>query len=146
MKEIRKANIILNKDGHGSDTSKISLPIKWIRELNFNINDKQAIIEIFEKKIIIRKKEINMLLIKEAPKKWGNSYADYELENGILLFDEDWNGEIYGNGYDPKNECETNTEYIPIYRFELDNINTDDLKENSDEWNKALEIIGFEEQ
>ena len=96
-------------------------------------------------KIIIKLKErmIDMLKIKERNVKYVNSIADYELEDGTLLFEEDWNGEIYRNGW--KDEKDTNKEYKPVYRFQLDNVDLNNLEENSDEWNYESEIVGFEE-
>lgn len=142
MKEIRKANILFNKTGQGSTTTRITLPVGWVKSLDFNEENRQAIIEIDNNKIIIRKVEKNMLLIKNKNVKYVSSYADYELEDGTLLFEQDWNGEIYRNGF--KDAKDTNYEYRPVYKFQVDNINIDDLEENSEEWNKALEIIGFE--
>lgn len=84
-----------------------------------------------------------MIKIKNRNVKYVSSYADYELEDGTLLFNEDWNGEIYRNGW--KNNKDTNNIYKPVYRFELENINIDKLEENSDAWLKAVEIVGFEE-
>lgn len=140
--EIRKANIIFNKNGNGFQSNKITLPVGWIKEMNFSENDKQAIIEFDSNKIIIRKVN-NMLLIKGENVKYVSSTADYELEDGTLLFEEDWNGEIYRNGW--KNERDTNKEYKPVYRFQLDNVDLNNLEENSDEWNYESEIVGFEE-
>lgn len=96
-------------------------------------------------KIIIKLKErmIDMLKIKERNVKYVNSIADYELEDGTLLFEEDWNGKIYRNGW--KDEKDTNKEYKPVYRFQLDNVDLNNLEENSDEWNYESEIVGFEE-
>lgn len=145
MREIRNSNLIIGKDGHGSITAKISLPTKWIKDLGFDVNDKQAMFEILDNKMIIRKKEKNMLLIKKENFERVNHLVDYELENGVLLYEEDWNTEVYTNGYDPENEKETNKCYKPIHKFEIDNINLDDLEENSDAWNNACEIVGFKE-
>lgn len=142
MKEFRKINLITNLDGHGSLNYKISLPKKWIDELGFTKEERQAIVEFDGNKIVIRKVD-NMLLIKEKNVKHVSSTADYELEDGTLLFEEDWNGEIYGNGW--KNEKDTNKEYKPVYRFQVDNIDLNNLKENSDEWLYKSEILGFEE-
>lgn len=141
MKEFRKINLITNLDGHGNLNYKIALPKKWIDQLGFTKENKQAIIE-FDNKIIIRKID-NMLLIKNENIDYVSSKADYELEDGTLLFEQDWNGEIYRNGW--KNEKNTNCEYQPVYRFQIDDINLDNLEENSNEWNKANEIVGFEE-
>lgn len=84
-----------------------------------------------------------MLKIKKWNVEYVSSYADYELEDGTLLFAQDWNGELYRNGW--KEGKDTNCEYKPVYKFEIDNINLDDLEENSDAWNEAMEIVGFEE-
>lgn len=139
MKEFRKINIIPYKDGHGTINYKIALPKKWLSELGFSIENKQAIVEIDKNKIVIRKVKKNMLLIKEK----NVNNADFELEDGTLLFGQDWNGEIYGNGW--KDEKNTNIEYKPVYKFEIDRIDLNSLDENSEEWEKAVEIVGFEE-
>ncbi len=52
---IRKANIIFNKNGNGFLSTKITLPVPWVKELNFSENDKTAIIKIEDNKIIIEK-------------------------------------------------------------------------------------------
>lgn len=73
---------------------------------------------------------------------------DYILENGVELYEIDWNGEVYGHGVvNRKNVNRKNNEYMykPVYRYEIDNINLNDLEENSDEWCRAYEIIGFEQ-
>ena len=67
-----------------------------------------------------------MLKIKEnANKKYK---VDYVLEDGTELYETDWNGEIYGNGW--KDEKDTNRTYKPIYK----EIAEDEYK-----------IVGFEE-
>lgn len=142
MKEIRRMNIITNLDGHGTLNYKMSIPKKWADDLGFSEKNKQAIIEIDNDKIIIRKVGKNMLLIKDTHVMHVSSYADYELEDGTLLFEQDWNGELYRNGW--KDEKNTNYEYVPVYRFQLDNIDINNIEENSDEWLEAVEIVGFE--
>ena len=57
MKEIRKANIIFNKNGRGATTTRITLPVGWVKELGLNENDRQATIELNKNKIIIRKED-----------------------------------------------------------------------------------------
>lgn len=143
MKEFRKANILFNKTGQGSSTTRITLPVGWVNELGFTSEDRQSIIEFNIDKIIIRKVEKDMLLIKRKHVEYVSSYADFELEDGTLLFETDWNGELYRNGW--KNDKDTNFEYKPVHKFEIDNINLDNLEENSDAWNEAMEIVGFEE-
>lgn len=140
MKEIRRARIIFTKNGQGATTTKLTLPVSWTKELGFNENQREAILEIIDNRITIRNAE-NILLIKEQNVKYVSSYADYELEDGTLLFEQDWNGELYRNGW--KDEKDTNYEYVPVYKFQLDNIDINNIKENSDEWLEAVEIVGF---
>lgn len=59
-----------------------------------------------------------MVRVKSTHVKHVSAYADYELENGILLFSTDWNGEIYGTGFDPINESDDKNEYRPVYENE----------------------------
>ena len=145
---IRKANILFNKNGQGCLTTRITLPVPWIKNLGFTENDRQAIIEFKNNEIIIKKETINMLLIKEKNVKNNLGHnIDYVLENGVELYDSDWNGEIYKNGYIRKNGDDgenTNEVYKPVFRFQYENIDIDKLEENSDEWNYAFEILGFE--
>ena len=143
MKEFRRMNIISTKDGHGNITYKLAVPKTWADDLGFAPDNRSGIVEINKNKIIIRKVERSMLLIKGRNVEYVSSYADYELEDGTLLFNEDWNGEVYRNGW--KDNKDTNCQYRPVYKFELDNINLDELEENSDAWDEAVEIVGFEE-
>lgn len=74
---------------------------------------------------------------------------DYILENDVELFADDWNGEKYTDGwYFDKNENiykMTGLSYMPIYRWQEENIDISKLEENTNEWQKAIEIIAFEE-
>lgn len=81
-----------------------------------------------------------MLLIKE---KNVNNSIDYVLEDGTELYKMDWNGEIYGNGF--KNGKDTNCTYKPVYRFQAENLDLETIEENSEKWNEATEILGFEQ-
>jgi len=65
---------------------------------------------------------------------------DYELEDGTLLHDSEWNGEKYITG-----RGQTETEYRPVYRFEAEKTDINALVENSEEWDRAVEIIGFKQ-
>lgn len=56
--------------------------------------------------------------------------VDYKLENGVLLYDMDWNGERYNEGFDPRLVRNTGMAYLPIY-----------VEVAEDEF----EIVGFEE-
>lgn len=80
-----------------------------------------------------------MKIINTNIKHDGEMY-DYKLENGELLHTKEWNGEVYTvhNGG-------RETTYKPIHRFENEGIDISTLEENSDEWNKACEIVEFKE-
>lgn len=143
--KIRHQKLIVGKDGHGSDTFKISLPTDWIKKINMNKNEIFSIIELEDNKITIKKEIKKMLLIEDEHGKWVNSFYDYRLENGILLFEQDWNGEIYMEALDSKTEKIIKKSYKPVYRFEDENIDLSTLEENSEQWIRACEIIGFEE-
>lgn len=57
----------------------------------------------------------------------------------MLLHENEWNGE----NYSVKQDSVENV-YTPIYRFNEKNIDLEAIEENSDEWDYAVEIIGFE--
>lgn len=142
--ERRKAKILFSKNGNGFTTTKISLPLSWIRALDFNENDKQALIELDFDKIIIRKVNDDMLIVKEKNYKYIDGIiADYRLENDILLFEKDWNGEVYKRGLNLKNKQIINDEFKPIYVFDVENVDISEIEENSNEWYRLTEIIGF---
>ena len=62
--EIRNANIIFSKNGNGFQTTKITLPVGWVKELGATAEDKEVIIKFDNKRIeIIKKEDFNM-------KKW----------------------------------------------------------------------------
>lgn len=55
--KIRNVNISFGKNGNGYMTTKITLPVPWVKELGFTEEDKQARIELKDNKIIIYKEE-----------------------------------------------------------------------------------------
>lgn len=57
MKEIRNVNVSFGKNGNGFTTTRITLPVPWIRKMGFTENNKEAIIEFDGKQIIIKNKE-----------------------------------------------------------------------------------------
>lgn len=143
---LKRGTIGFNKNGSGFPTARISLSVRALRNMNINAENRAVIIEELEDRIIIRKDVFNMLLIKNKSLKINGNMVDYELENGILLYSIDWNGELYGNGFNPDNKENTNCEYKPVYKYQLDNIDISEVEENSEEWYKLTEIVGFEEK
>lgn len=59
MKEIRTINLIFNRDGHGSTTTKISVPKKWADDMGFSVEGREAELsyDSEKKEITIKKKE-----------------------------------------------------------------------------------------
>lgn len=55
MEESRNANVMFNKNGNGSITTRIALPVPWVKALGFSQDDKSATIKIVDEKIIIEK-------------------------------------------------------------------------------------------
>lgn len=67
-----------------------------------------------------------MLKIKNENVKMNGHWFDYELEDGTLLHNQEWNGEQYT----VKNEDGSETEYRPIYfKYVFDDV--------------VYEIVGF---
>lgn len=60
MLERRNAKISYGKNGNGFTTTRITLPVPWLKKLGFNQYNKYAIIELNENEITIRKEEIDM--------------------------------------------------------------------------------------
>lgn len=56
-KEIRTVKMIFNKDGHGSLSTRISIPKSWADKLGFSVENREAeIVFDDEKQCIIIKK------------------------------------------------------------------------------------------
>lgn len=53
--EYRKAKLIINKSGSGSLTTRATLPIKWIKEMGLNEEERNLVLEFDGEKIIIKK-------------------------------------------------------------------------------------------
>lgn len=56
-KEIRKVKMIFNKDGHGSLSTRISIPKSWADKLGFSVENREAEIMFDDEKecIVIKK-------------------------------------------------------------------------------------------
>ena len=57
--ERRKANIMFNKNGKGYTTTRITLPVPWIKEMGLNEFNKEVLIEYDNNKITIKKRDGN---------------------------------------------------------------------------------------
>lgn len=88
-------------------------------------------------------------------KKIGNWWAKksieiYELDDGRRVAMDGWNGEVYGDCWEVGGEQDMDVKqdglvFKPVHRFEVENIDLDEIEENSDEWENALEIVDFME-
>lgn len=54
--EKRTLRIIFTKSGSGSISPKINLPIKWIRELGIDEENREVVLELKDNKITLSKK------------------------------------------------------------------------------------------
>lgn len=96
-----------------------------------------------------------MKAYKEIGSLYGYTSVDIIKMNGKYYCLSEWNGEqfltcwevkkpIYnGCGYnatavDGKEYC-----FVPVYRWQEENIDLDELEENGEEWEKATEIVDF---
>lgn len=51
----RRANMMFNKNGHGSETTRITIPVVWAKKLGFTSENREAIIKLDGNQIIISK-------------------------------------------------------------------------------------------
>jgi bifunctional DNA-binding transcriptional regulator/antitoxin component of YhaV-PrlF toxin-antitoxin module len=56
--EKRKANVMFNKNGKGFTTTRITLPVPWIKDMGLNETNKEVIIEYEDEKITIKKERV----------------------------------------------------------------------------------------
>ena len=56
--EKRKANVMFNKNGKGYTTTRITLPVPWIKDMGLNETNKEVIIEYEDEKITIKKERV----------------------------------------------------------------------------------------
>jgi hypothetical protein len=57
MKEVRKANVMFNKNGQGFVTTRIALPVPFVKELGISEKNREVIIYLDYNKIVIEKGE-----------------------------------------------------------------------------------------
>lgn len=59
--EPREINVSYSKSGSGSITTRINIPITWLRKLGVDEESREVILEFDEDRIIIRKNNENLL-------------------------------------------------------------------------------------
>ena len=55
--EIRKVNVIFNKNGRGFLSTKINIPVPWVRAMGITENNKELNLKFDGEKIIIEKEK-----------------------------------------------------------------------------------------
>lgn len=69
---------------------------------------------------------------------------------GVLYCAAGWNGEAYTRAFRVLNRYEVDAEHPqpvtlrPVYIFQAEGINLDDVEENSDEWNRVTAFADFD--
>lgn len=155
----RNANIMFNQNGNGSDTTRITLPVTWIKEMGFTSKDRIANISFENDKIIIEKGEIKMFKVicfndvynKEMLKKYGsNNYRYYADSNATTNFNEqDFATKKEAMAFAEKSYKEDNEKYsisgnnIYLTRYDvLDYSKDEDSPENI--WSFGLTLEEFD--
>lgn len=90
MKEVRKVNVMFNKNGQGFTTTRISLPVPFVRELGINEENREAIIYLENNKIIIEKGDKIMEKRFEMFLKENVKNEDFSLEAYIDDLTSQW--------------------------------------------------------
>jgi hypothetical protein len=91
--EIRNANIIFSKNGNGFVTTKITLPVGWVKELGATPEDKEVIIAFNNRKIeIIKREDFNMkkwaVIESDGMDEWMKVYES--KEKAIEMAEDSW--------------------------------------------------------
>lgn len=56
LSNVRVAKMIFSKNGNGFLTTKIAIPVPWVKEMNLTENDRECILEFKDNQIIIKKR------------------------------------------------------------------------------------------
>ncbi len=59
MKDTRTLKVLFSKSGSGSTTTKITLPISWIKEMGINEENRDVEVSFDNGKIVIQKKDLD---------------------------------------------------------------------------------------
>lgn len=105
--QITENKIIYNLSGTNQLCTRVSLTFSKLKEMGFTPQNKEALVG-YEKDYII---------IKKKPKKLLKMVSKGKLENGVLLFDRDFDNiaNVYTNGVYEENLLFTNKIYKPFY-------------------------------
>lgn len=93
----RNLKLLINKSGRGTEDYRITLPTKWIKEMQLSSEDRKVIVSFEDNKIIIEKGEIKMFEVikffdvyrKDLLNKYGSDnygfYGDYNVTTEEVL-------------------------------------------------------------
>lgn len=151
----RNANMIFNKNGNGFDTTKITIPVVWAKELGFTKDDKTAILKFDSNKIIIEKGEIKMFKVikfydvyrKDLLNKYGSKnyyfYGDFTTTTEEVLAE--FLSEKEAKEFAKKEYEENTVKYsvsgndIYLIRYDVLKIEDEDNPENIESFGLSLE-------
>lgn len=89
--------------------------------------------------------------MKRLGKWWNsNSVEIVEMEDGRHIALDGWNGEQYTDcwqvgGENDMDIVKDGMTFKPVYRFQAEELDLDSIEEDSDEWDRAMEVVDFEE-
>lgn len=104
--EIRTTKILFAKNGNGYTTTRITLPVPWVKEMGFDDADRTATLKFDGKKIIINKEDFKMEGIIEKREimlaKLRNEHKDLikELETIVDSLEKQFMKENNGKTFD----------------------------------------------
>ena len=96
-----------------------------------------------------------MKTYEEIGNLYGHASVDIIKMNGKYYCLSEWDGEQYitcweveepiynGYGYNATAIDGKEYRFVPVYRWQEENIDLDELEENGEEWQKATEIVNF---
>lgn len=87
-------------------------------------------------------------MVKNIGTWWNSRNIDLVEVDGKVYALHGWNGEEYRDCWEclGENHMDAGENYClrPIHRFEVEEIDLEELEENSPEWDRAVEIIDYE--
>ena len=87
--EIRTTKILFAKNGNGYTTTRITLPVPWVKEMGFDDVNRTATLKFDGKKIIINKEDLKMegIILEKAYVQYGQKgIYDFTIENKYINF------------------------------------------------------------
>ena len=87
--EIRTTKILFAKNGNGYTTTRITLPVPWVKEMGFDDVNRTATLKFDGEKIIINKEDLKMegIILEKAYVQYGQKgIYDFTIESKYINF------------------------------------------------------------